>query len=81
MKNKLSIKQKKTLARILISLAAFAAVFTADKIAGLEYVFTGKYAWLFPFALYLAIYVVIGYDVLWRAAGTYRTDRYSTKTS
>lgn len=68
MKNKLSIKQKKTLARILISLAAFAAVFTADKIAGLEYVFTGKYAWLFPFALYLAIYVVIGYDVLWRAA-------------
>lgn len=68
MKNRLTLKQIKTLIRILVSLAAFIAVFAADKAVGLAGVFQGTNAWLFPFALYLAIYVVIGYDVLWRAA-------------
>lgn len=68
MKNRLTRKQIKTLIRILVSLAAFIAVFAADKAVGLAGVFQGKNAWLFPFSLYLTIYVVIGYDVLWRAA-------------
>ena len=64
----LSRREKKNLARILVSLALFAAVFIADKIVVLGNVFQGPFAWLFPFALYLAVYLLIGYDVLWRAA-------------
>lgn len=64
----MSSKDKKHLIRIAVSLAAFAAVFAADKAVGLAHVFGGKYGWLFPFALYLAVYAAIGYDVLWRAA-------------
>ena len=50
-------------------LAAFFAVFIADKTlsGGLVGVIGGKYGWLLPFALYLAVYAAIGYDVLWRA--------------
>ena len=64
----MSRREKKNLARILVSLALFAAVFIADKIVVLGNVFQGPFAWLFPFALYLAVYLLIGYDVLWRAA-------------
>ncbi len=64
----LSRREKKNLARILVSLALFAALFIADKIVVLGNVFQGPFAWLFPFALYLAVYLLIGYDVLWRAA-------------
>ena len=64
----LSRREKKNLARILVALALFAAVFIADKIVVLGNVFQGPFAWLFPFALYLAVYLLIGYDVLWRAA-------------
>ena len=63
----LSAKQKKNLIRIIVALAAFAAVFIADKVVSLGGVFEGKAAWVFPFLLYLVIYLVIGYDVLWRA--------------
>lgn len=63
----LSKKEKKKLARILIALALFAAVFIADKIVYLGGVFEGPAAWVFPFCLYLAVYLIIGYDVLWRA--------------
>lgn len=64
----LTKKQKKNLTRILIALAMFAAIFIADKIVYLGGVFGGPAAWVFPFCLYLAVYLVIGYDVLWRAA-------------
>lgn len=64
----LSRREKKNLARIVVALALFAAVFIIDKIIVLGNVFGGPYAWLFPFALYLAVYLLIGYDVLWRAA-------------
>ena len=68
MKNaKLSKKEKKNLLRILIALALFAAVFIADKIVYLGGVFESPAAWVFPFCLYLAVYLIIGYDVLWRA--------------
>lgn len=63
----LSKKERKNLIRIIIALAAFVIVFALDKIITLAEVFGGKSGWLFPFALYLVIYLVIGYDVLWRA--------------
>lgn len=63
----LSKKERKNLIRIIIALAAFAIVFALDKIITLAEVFGGESGWLFPFALYLVIYLVIGYDVLWRA--------------
>ena len=66
-KKSLTRKEKRQLIRILVALAAFAAVFIADKIVTLGNVFPGKAGWIFPFALYLAIYLLIGYDVLWRA--------------
>ena len=67
MKHTLSKKQRRNLIRIVIALAAFAAIFISDKTVGLATVFDGSAAWLFPFFLYLAVYLVIGYDVLWRA--------------
>ena len=63
----LSKKQKKNLIRIIAALVAFAAIFIADKIVYLGGVFEGGAAWVFPFLLYLAVYLLIGYDVLWRA--------------
>ncbi|HIT26525.1 MAG TPA: cadmium-translocating P-type ATPase [Candidatus Ornithoclostridium excrementipullorum] len=63
----MSRRERKNLIRIVVALAAFAAIFIADKAVGLADVFGGRYGWLFPFALYLAVYLLIGYDVLWRA--------------
>ena len=67
MKYKLSRKERKNLIRIAIALALFAAIFITDKAIVLGSVFTGGAAWVFPFCLYLAVYLLIGYDVLWRA--------------
>ena len=63
----LSRKEKKNLIRILAALMLFTAVFAADKAVGLDTVFAGAYGWLLPFACYLAVYLLIGYDVLQRA--------------
>lgn len=41
--------------------------FVVDKIVVLGSVFQGAAGWVFPFLLYLAVYLLIGYDVLWRA--------------
>lgn len=67
MKGSLSRKERKNLIRIVVALVLFAVVFAVDKIVGLAGVFAGKAGWVFPFALYLAVYLLIGYDVLWRA--------------
>ena len=71
----LSSKQKRRLARIVIALVLFLAIFIPDKLGGvlpgmkpLGEVFSGPAAWVFPFCLYLVVYLLIGYDVLWRAA-------------
>lgn len=64
---KLSRKERKNLIRILIALAMFAAIFITDKIIVLGEVFSGGAAWVFPFCLYLVVYLLIGYDVLWKA--------------
>lgn len=68
MKNSsMSKRDKKNLIRICIALVLFAVVFSIDKIIGLETVFGGSWGWLFPFGLYLIVYLLIGYDVLWKA--------------
>ncbi|MDE5755849.1 MAG: cadmium-translocating P-type ATPase [Clostridia bacterium] len=64
----LTRKQKKNLTRILVALAAFLIVMIVDKIVDLASVTNSKVGWLLPFCLYFAIYVVIGYDVLFKAA-------------
>lgn len=63
----LSRKDKKNLIRILVALAMFAVIFITDKVVNLASTFDSALAWLFPFALYLVVYLIIGYDVLWRA--------------
>lgn len=63
----MSRREKKNLIRIVVALMLFIAVFAVDKAIGLGGVFGGKLGWLFPFALYLAVYLSIGYDVLWKA--------------
>ena len=67
MKISLSRKDRKNLIRIIVSLAMFLAIFIADKIVVLGNVFDSPAAWVFPFALYLMVYLIIGYDVLWKA--------------
>lgn len=64
----LSKKQKKNLTRILIALAAFLIVLIVDKTVNLAGATGSKSGWLLPFCLYFAIYIVIGYDVLFKAA-------------
>ena len=70
MKIALDKKEKRQLARILAALGMFLPLFIADKAlaGGLGGVFGGRAGWVFPFCLYLAVYLFIGYDVLWRAA-------------
>ncbi|MDE6550475.1 MAG: cadmium-translocating P-type ATPase [Clostridia bacterium] len=63
----MSRKEKKNLIRILIALILFGVIFIVDRVIALDSVINSRYAWLFPFALYVAVYLIIGYDVLWRA--------------
>ncbi len=68
MKNlNLTRKQKKELTRILVALIAFLTVIIVDKIVNLASVTNSSVGWLLPFFLYFAIYLVIGYDVLFKA--------------
>ncbi len=64
----LSAKQKKNLIRIIVSLVAFFVVVITDKTVNLAAVTDSNVGWLLPLCLYFAIYVVIGYDVLFKAA-------------
>ncbi len=64
---KLSKSQKIELTRIAIVLCAFIVVFAIDKALLLAGIVGGKFGWLLPFFLYLAIYVVIAYDVVFNA--------------
>lgn len=67
MKYTLSKKEKNNLIRISVALCAFLAVFITDKCIRLDTCINSDFGWLLPFFLYLAIYIAIGYDVLWRA--------------
>lgn len=66
-KIKLSRKEKKNLIRILVALGMFFVVLIVDKTIGLAASVGGQYGWLLPFFLYFAVYIVIGYDVLFKA--------------
>ena len=68
MRYQMSRKERKNLIRIIVALALFVVLFVTDKAIGLGKVFDGPAAWVFPFCLYLVVYLIIGYDVLWRAA-------------
>ncbi|MCM1305855.1 MAG: cadmium-translocating P-type ATPase [Bacteroides sp.] len=68
MKLSLSKKEQKILIRIIVSLAAFIVLIAIDKSLDLAARVGGKLGFLLPLFLYLAIYAVIGYDVLFRAA-------------
>lgn len=63
----MSKRDKKKLIRIIASLILFFAIFITDKIVKLGTVFNGNLNWLFPFALYLIVYITIGYDVIYKA--------------
>ena len=63
----LTRKQRKNLVRIVVALVLFVVLFVVDRVRPLGEVFSGPAAWVFPFALYLVVYLLIGYDVLWRA--------------
>ncbi len=73
-------KQKKNLKRIIIALAAFIVLMAADKILGAigggetfpnglaSLIPNETFGWLLPFALFFAVYVYIGHDVLKKSA-------------
>lgn len=63
----LSRKQKNNLTRICIALAIFFVVLILDKTLNLANAVGGEYGWLLPFALYFAVYLIIGYDVIYGA--------------
>ena len=67
-KIKLSRKEKKNLIRISVALCLFFVILIVDKTLGLAKAVGGQYGWLLPFFLYFAVYMVIGYDVLFKAA-------------
>lgn len=67
MKLDLSKKERKTLARILVSLVAFIILISVDKSLDIASKVGGEFGFLLPLFLYFAIYLAIGYDVLFRA--------------
>ncbi len=58
---------KRKLIRILTALGLFLIIFTIDKIINLGNVFPGATCFVLPFILYLIIYLLVGYDVVWKA--------------
>lgn len=61
-------KQKKNLWRIGITLVAFIVLFIIDYFIHLESVISNeKIAWVLPAGLYFILYLMIAYDVLWKA--------------
>lgn len=67
MKYELSKKEKIILIRIAVSLIAFIVLIAVDKSIDLAREVGGRLGFLLPLFLYLAIYLTIGYDVLFRA--------------
>lgn len=61
-------KQRRLLARIVVALAIFAAVFAASSLGAFDAIAPQPYALYLEFALFLVPYLIAGYDVLARAA-------------
>lgn len=61
-------RQKRNLIRICITLVLFIILFILDHIFHLDKVIPNEsLGWIFPACLYLAVYLFIAYDVLWKA--------------
>ena len=62
-------KQKQTLARILTAGVLFAALFVGERLGWIDALETllGTPRPLLPLGLYLAVYLLIGWDVVWKA--------------
>lgn len=60
-------RERRFLVRICVSLVLFLTLLVLDRLLGLASLVKGNMGWMLPFALYLAVYLLIGYDVLWRA--------------
>ncbi|MCM1130626.1 MAG: cadmium-translocating P-type ATPase [Roseburia sp.] len=61
-------RQKRNLIRICITIVLFIILFTVDHIIHLDTVIPNeRLGWIFPACLYLVLYLVIAYDVLWKA--------------
>lgn len=58
---------KKKLIRILVALSLFIVIFTVDKVINLNNLFAGDLGFILPLCLYLAVYLLVGYDVVWKA--------------
>lgn len=64
----MSRKLKKRLIRIIISLILFIPLFIVDKVIDLSTVFDYQNVdWILPFSLYLSVYLIISYDILFKA--------------
>ncbi|MGN1295199.1 MAG: heavy metal translocating P-type ATPase [Bacilli bacterium] len=63
----MSKKLKKELKRIIIALVLFFIIFITDKIINLTTLIPNRNGWLLALGLYLFIYILIGYDVLFKA--------------
>lgn len=63
----MSRKLRKKLIRIIITGSLFIPVFIIDKIFNLSSVIDHELGWLFSLFIYLAIYLVISYDILIKA--------------
>lgn len=58
---------KKKLVRIIVALCLFLVLFTVDKLIDIGRQFSGVNRILIPFVLYFIVYLIVGYDVLWKA--------------
>ncbi len=68
LKTKLNKKQKRLLLRIIISFSAFLILFVISRIIDFESAFNGTIGSFLLCALWLAIYIFIGYDVIKKGA-------------
>lgn len=57
-------KEKNSLIKIIVTAVIFAVIFIIDLIYPLESITGGKYGWLLPFFIYLAIYIFIGSNLI-----------------
>ncbi len=68
LKTKLNKKQKRLLLRIIIAFSAFSILFVLSRIINFESAFNGAIGSFLLCALWLAIYIFIGYDVIKKGA-------------
>ena len=61
----LSTRDKKRYLRLAVSLAMFLAIFISDKVISLDKICS--LGFILPFILYLGVYLLIGYDIIFKA--------------